>query len=139
MLKFIFSIPQWLRIVLSFIYLGIIVSLSLLPSDDFPEIPLFPGADKIVHTLMYVGLTWLVCWLMHSENNHKWYFVIILFSVGWGVLMEMFQLMMDLGRSFDPSDIAANSVGALIGTLLYLLMAHLKQKIESGQSQKLVK
>ena len=138
MLKLIFSIPQWLRVVLSFIYLGIIVSLSLLPSDDFPELPLFPGADKIVHACMYLGLTILVSWLIHPEKNHNWYYVIILFSVSWGALMEVFQMMMHMGRSFDPFDIAANSVGALIGTLIYLLLSHLGQSIEPERQGDLV-
>ncbi|MEI6679762.1 MAG: VanZ family protein [Mariniphaga sp.] len=137
MLKLIFSIPQWLRVSLSGIYLIIIALLSLLPSDDFPEIPLFPGADKIVHTCMYLGLTWLVCWLMHSEKNHKWYYAIMLFSVGWGIMMEVFQLIMHLGRSLDPFDMVANSVGALIGALIYLAMVRMKQKIESRKSGKL--
>ena len=138
MLKLIFSIPQWLRVVLSFFYLGIIVSLSLLPSDDFPELPLFPGADKIVHACLYMGLTIMVSWLIHPEKNHNWYYAIILFSVSWGALMEVFQRIMDQGRSFDPLDIASNSVGALIGTFIYLLLANLKQKFESGSSGELV-
>jgi VanZ family protein len=123
MITILFSIRQWLRITLSLVYLGFIAILSLLPPDDFPEIPLFQGADKIVHACMYLGLTWLACWSMHAEIRHKWYYLIILFSIGWGIIMELFQLMMQMGRSFDFFDITGNSVGTLIGIVIYLLMA----------------
>lgn len=130
MISFLFSIPQWLRITLSAVYLSIIVFLSLLPPNDFPEIPLFPGADKIVHTCLYLGLTWLACWSMHAEIRNVWYYRIVLFSIGWGLTMEIFQYVMNLGRSFDSFDIVVNSIGTLIGALIYLIMAkQLKTKL----------
>jgi VanZ family protein len=131
MVSLLFSIRQWLRITLSLVYLGCIAFLSLLPPDEFPEIPLFPGADKIVHACMYLGLTWLACWSMHAEIRRKWYYLIILFSVGWGVIMEIFQLWMHLGRSFDFWDIFGNSIGTFIGAVIYLLMARQKGQIDS--------
>jgi VanZ family protein len=131
MISLLFSIRQWLRITLSLVYLGCIAFLSLLPPDEFPEIPLFPGADKIVHACMYLGLTWLACWSMHAEIRRKWYYLIILFSVGWGVIMEIFQLWMHLGRSFDFWDIFGNSIGTFIGAVIYLLMARQKGQIDS--------
>jgi VanZ family protein len=127
MISFIFSIPQWLRLTLSFIYLSCIALLSLLPSKDFPELPLFSGIDKVVHFCMYFGLTILACWSMHAEVRHRWYFIVVLFAIGWGVTMEIFQLLMHLGRSFDLYDILANSMGALIGAIIYLLTARMKK------------
>jgi len=133
MISLLFSIPQWLRITLSLVYLTIIAFLSLLPPNDFPEIPLFPGADKVVHTCMYLGLTWLACWSMHAEVKRVWYYLIILFSISWGVVMEIFQYIMHMGRSFDPYDIAGNSIGTLIGVLIYILMAQLKKRTDIGR------
>jgi VanZ family protein len=127
MVSLLFSIPQWLRITLSLIYLTIVAFLSLLPPNDFPDIPLFPGADKIVHTCMYLGLAFLACWLMHAEVKHKWYYIVALFSIGWGVTMEIFQFLMHLGRSFEFLDIISNSIGTLIGVAIYILMAQLKK------------
>ena len=134
MISILFSIPRWLRILLSAIYLIIIAFLSLLPPNDFPDIPLFPGADKIVHTCMYLGLTWLACWSMHAEIKHIWYYLIILFSISWGIVMEIFQYIMHLGRSFDLYDIAGNSFGTLIGVLIYILMAQLKKRMDIGKA-----
>jgi len=130
MISILFSIQQWLRITLSLIYLTIVACMSLLPPNDLPDIPLFPGADKIVHTCMYLGLAWLACWSMHAEIKHKWYYIIILFSIGWGVMMEIFQFLMHLGRAIEFYDIVSNSIGTLIGVLIYILMAQQKRKID---------
>jgi len=135
MISLLFSIPQWLRISLSLIYLSIIALLSLLPPNDFPDIPLFPGADKIVHTCLYLGLVWLACWSMHAEIKHNWYYLIVIFAIGWGAAMELFQLLMHMGRSFDLYDIAGNSIGSLIGALIYFLMAKMKKNIDYRKLQ----
>lgn len=134
MISFIFSIRQGLRITLSLIYLGFIVFLSLLPSDDFPSVPLFFGADKIVHTSMYLGLALLVCWSMHAEIKPVWYYLIMLFSVGWGVMMELFQLLMDVGRAFEFNDIIGNSIGSLIGVFIYMIVAWRKRRLDFSES-----
>jgi len=131
MISLLFSIKQWLRISLSLIYLTIIAFLSLLPPNDFPELPLFPGADKVVHTCLYLGLAWLACWSMHAEHKKIWYFLIILLSISWGAIMELFQFLMHLGRSFDLYDILGNSIGTLIGVLIYTIMAQVKISIDA--------
>lgn len=130
MISILFSIRQWLRIALSLIYLTIIVFLSLLPPKDLPNIPLFPGADKIIHTCMYLGFAWLASWAMHAEIKHRWYYLIILFSISWGATMEVFQYLMHLGRSFEFYDMVSNSIGTLIGVSIYILMAQQKRKID---------
>jgi len=136
MISLLFSIHQWLRITLSVIYLGGIAFLSLMPPDGLPDIPLFPGADKIVHTFLYLGLTWLACWSMHAEIRHIWYYLIIFFSIGWGVSMELFQLLMHMGRSFEYYDITVNSIGTLMGALIYLLMAQQNRKWEGEKMRR---
>ena len=126
-INLIFSIPTWLRVLLSICYLGLIISLSLLPSYDLPDIPLFRGADKIINTCMYLGLTTLACWSLHAEIKHKRYFFIAIMSISWGAIMEVFQYLMHMGRSFDYLDMVGNSVGTIIGIFIYMLMAHVKK------------
>ena len=130
MISFLFSIKHWLRITLTLVYLSIVADLSLLPSDDLPELPLFPGADKIIHSCMYLGLTWLACWSLRAESKPKWYYFIFLFSVSWGAIMELLQLLMRMGRSFELFDILSNLVGTFAGLLLYILMAKYKKNID---------
>ena len=123
MITLLFSIPKWLRITISLFYLTCVALLSLLPPDDFPsQLPSFPGADKLVHICMYFGLASLTCWSMRAEAQHRWYYFVILFAICWGITMEIFQLIMHVGRSFEMFDILANSVGSLIGILGYMLL-----------------
>jgi VanZ family protein len=134
MISILFSISQWLRISLSLAYLGCVAFLSLLPPKDFPDIPLFPGADKIVHIIIYLGLASLICWSMYAEVKRGWYYFAILFSIGWGVMMEIFQFQMHLGRSFEFNDIIGNSIGTIIGVYIYTLMARQHKYIQSRKS-----
>ena len=129
MLSLLFLLPQWLRLTLSTIYLGLIVLLSLLPSNDFPDIPMFKGADKIIHICMYIGLTCLACWSSHSENNHRWYYLIAIFSICWGITMEIFQFTLHMGRSFEVYDIIGNSIGTLIGIIIYIRIVQKRKEI----------
>ena len=131
MISIIFSIKQWLRITLSLIYLTFIALLSLLPPKDFPPLPQLPGADKIVHIIMYFGLAAVICWSMHAEIKRRWFYLVMLFAISWGLLMELFQLLMHLGRSFEYYDIAANSLGAIAGVSFYSLLVKMKKGIDS--------
>jgi len=101
-----------------------------MPSEDVPEISLFEGVDKVVHFCMYLGFTWLLCWSLHSEfkSNVKYY--ILFFTIGWGILMEVFQLEMELGRAFEWFDVLANSCGALTGVVIYHIMIKGKKNQE---------
>ena len=71
---------------------------------------------------MYLGFAWLLCWSLHTENKPFLNYYIIIFTIGWGILMEVFQLMMHFGRAFEWFDVLANSTGALTGALIYNLM-----------------
>jgi VanZ family protein len=114
---------------ISLIYLGIIIILSLMPAEDVPQIVLFDGVDKLVHFSMYLGFTWLLCWSLHSEYKTFINYIVIILTICWGILMEVFQLLMHYGRSFEWLDILANTIGAIIGVIIYNLMVtnHKKQ------------
>ena len=135
MISILFSIRQWLRITLSLIYLGCVALLSLLPARDFPQLPLFPGADKIVHICMYLGLAVLACWSMHAEVKRKWYYAVIFFAISWGAMMEIVQYLMHLGRSFELYDILANSIGTLIGVSIYIILAKMNKEIYFNKAE----
>lgn len=84
---------------------------------------------------MYMGLAWLACWSMHAEIKRIWYFLIILFSIGYGVIIEIFQFLMHMGRSFDYYDIIGNSIGTLIGVLIYIIMAQRNKNISLRKAE----
>jgi VanZ family protein len=121
MISFLFSVRQPIRFFIVVIYVLCIVALSLLPPQDLPRIPLFTGADKVIHIMMYFIFAILFCWAVKNESNYSWLFLIIPVTIGWGIFMEYLQLKMHMGRSFDPNDILANSFGVVSGVLVYLI------------------
>ena len=131
-IRFFFSIKPGLRIAIVLVYLAIIALLSLLPAYDLPTIPLFTGADKIIHFCMYCGLSFLFCWGASVSPRHVRSLLFILAgSFLWGALMEVLQRAMHLGRSFEVADMVANFAGAAAGLLVYRFFERKKRK-ETG-------
>mgnify|MGYP001566739113 CR=1 FL=1 len=121
MIDFFLAVRQPVRILLVILYICCIAAISLLPPKDLPQIPLFPGADKIIHFLMYLVFSLLFCWALRIEKNYYRLLFIILATIGWGLFMEIIQLTMRAGRSFSWYDIFANSVGVFVGILIYVV------------------
>lgn len=129
MISFLLSVPQYIRFVLLVFYVGCIVALSLLPPQDLPQVELFYGADKIIHLTMYFIFAMLGSWALKAEENRARIFLIILVTVGWGILMEFMQLEMHAGRSFSWFDELANATGVLTGILIYMLTSSSKNSL----------
>lgn len=129
MISILFQIHQWIRFIISIIYLGIIALLSLLPPNDLPQIQLFEGVDKIIHILMYAGLAWLVCWMVYAEKKQTRYYLTVLLSISWGIVMELCQLKMPHGRSFELNDILSNCLGTLFGIFIYIGMKNINNRL----------
>lgn len=88
-------------------YVAVITALSLMPSRDFPDVPMFPHADKVIHFLMYGLLAFLLCWAFPAKAGNRAirFAGIILFCMAYGVLMELLQgTFTQLGRSFSLAD-----------------------------------
>jgi len=127
MISFFFSLNQSLRIFLVLLYAVCIAALSLLPPKDLPSLPLFEGADKIIHFFMYFILSFLLCWALKIENKfQRW--LLVLF-------MEYTQLSMHLGRSFSWYDVLANSFGVMLGIVVfkYTLMLRFVEKVQNPE------
>jgi len=123
MISFLLTVRQPLRILLVLLYICCIAALSLLPPQDLPKIPLFPGADKLVHFLMYLVFSLLSCWALRTEKHYYRLVFILLATIGWGMLMEFIQLKMHMGRSFSWYDVFANGFGVFVGILFYVVAA----------------
>jgi len=101
----------------------IIVVLSLLPKSavDSERIKLFEGADKIVHFFMYFIL--MAFWYFASKKilkikRRRFIIVGIVFSIFLGIILEILQNYLDIGRSFDTFDIVANTTGVFFVFLI---------------------
>ncbi|HPT14089.1 MAG TPA: VanZ family protein [Bacteroidales bacterium] len=110
-----------LKKTLFFIYLAILTILSQLPSHDLPDVMIFPYADKVIHMIMYAGLTFLLfmAWPKYFEKRRA--FIPLLIVIAWGLFMEFMQRFGNLGRSFEFRDEMSNAFGFFPGWLCWLL------------------
>ena len=124
MISFLLSVRQSIRYILITSYICCIAALSLLPPRDLPNVQLFEGADKVIHFMMYFIFSVLGCWTRKTGLNPSGIWLILPLTIGWGIFMEIMQLEMHLGRSFEWYDILANSVGSLAGIVSYQLIVN---------------
>lgn len=108
------QIPEWQPTVT---VVCLILYLTLLPRPlGEEEIFLFPHADKVVHLLMFGGLTGTVLydrWRTGRPLGWKGALIVATLSSLFGVLVEILQSAMHMGRSGnDILDIAADVAGA---------------------------
>jgi VanZ family protein len=103
--------------------------LSIAATDGIPQIELWKylPLDKISHGIMYAVLTYLLLVGFYKQrdvrvlrDNGKAFAIFI--SVGYGVLMEIAQLLVFTQRNFEWMDIAANTVGTFTGLTIFILI-----------------
>ena len=123
MISIFFAVKQPVRILLLILYVCAVAILSLLPPNDLPHMPLFKGADKVIHFLMYFIFSLLFCWALKTEMHYSRLVIIVFVAIGWGIFLEFVQFEMHLGRSFSWYDIFANSMGVFFGILIYIVVA----------------
>lgn len=117
-----------------FAYLAVIVYASLTPPKNIPRLIYIPYIDKVVHFLMYLGFCLIAPWAMDeriykkghplTDNIHlsRIIPIVLVLAVSWGVVMELFQRTMNIGRHYSIYDLIANMAGACVGTVLYYLL-----------------
>lgn len=98
------------------------------------DLPLFPGADKIAHGIMFGFLTFVL--MVDYSHQHGWRkvrsweaAVAALASTSFGIVIEIAQREMDNGRSFDILDIAADVVGSLTVAVIWIAFGRNRHRI----------
>lgn len=105
--------PGWL---LTAVTIAIVLWLTLartpLPDNDLPAIP---GLDKVVHAVMFAGVTavlWLDWRMACRHRLSRWQAsACALAAVALGGLIEMTQDAMGMGRTADMADFIADIIG----------------------------
>ena len=128
-------VPHWL---LTILCLAAILYLTLSPDPLGEEdLPLFEGADKLAHGLMFFSL--VLCALFDAMRARGWRKVplpgvalITLLGMGLGIGIEYLQQAMGLGRGFEIADMAADAVGAVIGGTVWIFFAGFLRTADSG-------
>lgn len=97
---------------------------SLVPGRNLPKMldwgTLF-SQDKIAHFGAYALFAVLLSLSLPGKSRWKNAATAVVISSAFGVLMEVLQGQAGTGREFDPVDMVANLLGALLGGALYLL------------------
>ena len=89
--------------------------------------PLFPGADKLAHALMFGGLVIMLALDKARKNNFRFLSPLFLFSCAifsslLGVAIEYLQEALHTGRAFEYLDMAADSSGAFAAAIGWLIL-----------------
>ncbi len=102
-------------------YAILIMSVSSIPSDDFPVgMPLH--LDKVAHAVEYAILTLLVCWAVRRPGRRA--FVLIALSCTiYGIMDELHQHLIP-GRFPSIWDAAADTAGSVIAAVAWHAKAH---------------
>lgn len=87
---------------------------TLIPEKSVPTIPIFPGADKIVHIIMFALLTWAYIFDLTRKSKRVSVSILIYVSVImiiYAAGTEWLQGEMGYGRSADFNDFISDLAG----------------------------
>lgn len=110
---------------LSAFALALLLWLTLAPKPlGDNEIHLFPGADKVVHGLMFGGVAFALCFdyglrqwkrdIIPARYPRRWLLGVFIFVTLLGGVIELLQESMGMGRGGDWLDFAADALGAAL-------------------------
>lgn len=97
------------------IYWAFLTYMLLRPGVEDLEFPLFEGMDKVIHLLIFAMLGFC---LKAAFPKLKFLYCIQIIII-YGMLTEILQDEMNLGRSFEGLDLVADILGALIGFYIF--------------------
>ncbi len=97
-----------------------ILALCVMPSENLSSKDVDIN-DKLAHFVAFAGISFLWMWVSIS------YLKVIILSALFGLVIEIIQGLLpeSFHRSYDLMDALANSVGVLIGAVLYYVIIKL--------------
>lgn len=133
--SFLEKLPPWILSIVCFLAIcWLTLAPHPLPDND---IPLFPGADKIAHALMFGGFTF--CIILDWNRRHGWPATIQ--KADWyapdiasvlGIVTEILQKEMHAGRSGDVWDLIADITGAfLVATIVVIFKLKQQNRLKN--------
>ncbi len=117
----------WLAIT----WTGIILFLCLVKSSDLPQVNM-QNLDKVVHAFFHFVFTtlWYLVFKkrMNSSTITKPLVVSFMFSVFFGILVEILQWLCTTTRTADVFDVLANVTGATLAVIGIILLDKYSQR-----------
>lgn len=109
---------------IALLWTGVVLFLCLVQSDKIPAVNI-ENLDKIVHAFFHFVFTAL--WILFFKtqikdpDSYKPYIISFLFSVLFGVTIEILQGQYTTTRKEDALDVIANMVGASLAAFSVIL------------------
>lgn len=109
---------------IALLWTGVVLLLCLVQSDNIPAVNI-ENLDKIVHAFFHFVFTSL--WILFFKtqikdpDSYKPYIISFLFSVLFGVTIEILQGQYTTTRKEDALDVVANMVGASLAVFSVIL------------------
>jgi hypothetical protein len=132
MIKFAQTLNMIKKNVLSILVALIIAYLSLSDADNYDKVLFFnfPGADKIIHFIMYfVFMSVIVFENRKNIGKVKILLLITLIPLLFGALMEVLQMFLTTSRSGSVADLLSNLAGILFSFTLCLMIRPFRKQI----------
>lgn len=127
----VMSVPKYYFLP-AVLWFALIFVLLVMPSRDFEGTALFhiPYFDKVVHAGLFGALVfWCALPLARRvQAQSKTLVRITVYASLYGVLMEYVQKYFTTSRSFDPTDMIADTAGAV---LAYWVMRYIFRKVQA--------
>ena len=130
---FLDKLPPWTLSVICFLAIcWLTLAPHPLPDND---IPLFPGADKIAHGIMFGGFT--LCIIIDGMRRKGWptfpeNIWILFYSpdipCAVGIITEILQGEMHAGRSLELWDMVADINGSFLVAAIFVIIEYLQKK-----------
>ncbi|MEM1356838.1 MAG: VanZ family protein [Bacteroidota bacterium] len=112
-------------------YAAFLLVISLAPSQSLPKIPdwnLLFTPDKVAHFGAY-GLFAVLLSVIFSERwGGKGISLAVIVAAFYGFLIEVLQGLAGTGRNYDPVDMVANLLGAVLGGFFVLAFYQYQKK-----------
>ena len=108
-----------IALVLAVLWTLLISTSCLLPASSFKPFSFDTTIliDKLVHFTLYS--VFFVLWsLALGLKKKRQLFILMAVSITFGVLIEILQATMSLGRSYELDDIIANTIGSVLGLVM---------------------
>ena len=110
----------------SLLFLGVLYTIFitiafLLPTSGLPKVRILN--DKLIHAILFILLSiiWLSYYWVYYKNrfNLKTLLGVLFACLIYGIIIEIIQQLLIASRQADIVDVYANTVGTLIGALLF--------------------
>ncbi len=110
-----------------------ILYLSFAPPSTFKKIPTFDNEDKIIHFLMYAGLTSVLIYdfrnhLKNNTNKLLFFIACLFFPIIFGGLIEILQPTLFAPRSGSINDFYTDTLGVISGWLFMFIWSKVTNK-----------